>query len=118
MILSSGEIGGSGSFLLVAFALDHFHRRHLRQRDVAAGGNRAERVFHAADFRFPDGFAEPDGEALDFQPAPARREEMAKFVDKDEQVEEQQHFENDKNNFHNMHNRHSRAKSEREYNRK
>jgi len=41
---------------------------------------------------FPNRFAEPDGEALDLQPAPARREKMTEFVDADEQVEQQHHF--------------------------
>jgi hypothetical protein len=36
-------------------------------------------------------------------------------VDKDQQIEEQEHFQDDKNDFHNMHNRQYRAKSEREY---
>ena len=79
----------------VGLALNGFHRRHLRQRDVAAERNRAEGVFHAVEFFLPDGFAEPDGEALHFQAAPARREEMSEFMHPDNEVEQQHHFQRD-----------------------
>ena len=76
----------------IRLAFDGFHRGHLRQRDVAAGGNPAEGVFDVADFLLPDGLAEPDGEAVHLQTAPLGGEEMAQLVNTDEQVEQQHHF--------------------------
>ena len=73
-------------------ALDGLHRRHLRQRDIAAGGDGAENVFDAVDFFRPERLAEPDGELVDLQAAPARGEKMAELVDDDQDVEEQYHF--------------------------
>ena len=86
----------SGAF---AFAFNRLHRRHLGQRDIAPRGNCPQRIFDPADLLFPNRFPKPNGEPVNFQPAPPRRQEMAQLMDKNQQVEEQQHFENDKNDF-------------------
>ena len=77
-------------------ALDGFHRGHLRQRNVAACRNPAERVFDAVNILFPNRFAEPNGETFDFQAAPARREEMSQLMHADDEIENQHDFERDK----------------------
>ena len=92
-IFCQGEAGGSSSRGRLALALDGFHRRHLRQRDVAAGGDRAEHVLDAVDFFRPERLAEPDGEFVDLQPAPFRGEEMAELMDDDQDVKEEDDFE-------------------------
>ena len=74
------------------FALDSFHRRHLGQRDVAAGGDGAEDVLDAIDFLGPKRLAEPDGELVDFEAAPFGGEEVAELVDDDEDVKEENDF--------------------------
>ncbi len=76
----------------LAFALDGFHGRHLRQGDVAAGGDGAEDVFDAVDFAGPERMAEPDGEFVDLEPAPFGGEEVAELMDDDEDVEEGDDF--------------------------
>ena len=60
-------------------------------------------IFNAIDFLFPDRFAKPDGKALDFQAAPFRRQEMPQLVNRNEQVEEQHHFQRDENISQNRH---------------
>ena len=100
MILSSGVIGGSGCVVFFA-AFQRFHRRHLRQRDEAAGGNPAEAVLHAVDFLFPDRLAEPDLETVDLQAAPFRRPEVAEFVNEDDDVENRQHDGNQQDHLEN-----------------
>src|SRR5437764_12798690 len=87
----------------VAFALDGFHSGHLWQRDVTTRGDGAKGIFDAVDFRFPNWLAEPDGESVDFQPAPARGKKVPQFMHKNQQVEEQQHFQDDKYYFQNRH---------------
>ena len=87
----------------LGLALDAFHRGHLRQRNVAAERDGVEDVFDVADFLFPQRGAKPDGEALHFQPAPARGEKMAQLVNANEQVEEQHHFKRNQDIMQNCH---------------
>src|SRR5947209_8077282 len=83
----------------VALAFDDLHRRHLRERDVASGGNAPQNIFDAVKLLFPDWLAEPDGEPLHFQSPPARGQEMAQLMHKNQQIKQRQHFEDDKDNF-------------------
>jgi hypothetical protein len=77
----------------IGLALNGFHGRHLRQGDVATGGNGAKEILDAIDFLGPERFAEPDGEFIDLEAAPFGGEEMAEFVDDDEDVKEKDDFE-------------------------
>ena len=61
--------------------------------------NRPEAVFHPADFLTPDWLAEPDSEFLDYQSAPACREKVPQFVDHNQEVKNQNHFEADEDKF-------------------
>ena len=88
--------GGRGREFLagrVGLALDGLHGRHLRQRDVTAGGNGAEDVIDAVDFLRPERLAEPDGKLIDPEPAPFRGEEMAQLVDDDQDVKKEDDLE-------------------------
>ena len=83
--------GGDGwqGFFGVDIAFDGLHGGHLGEGDEAAGGDAAEAVLDAVDGFFPEGFAEPDLEAVDVEAAPAGGEEVAPFVDEDHQIEHQ-----------------------------
>ena len=85
---------GGGEFLAgrFGFAFDGFHGGHLREGDVTAAGDGAEDVFDAVDFLRPKRLAEPDGELVDLEAAPFGGEEVAEFVDDDEDVKEQDDF--------------------------
>ena len=48
------------------------------------------------DSLFPKRFAEPHAKFFDIEPAPARRQKMAKLMHNDEQIEKDDDFENDK----------------------
>jgi hypothetical protein len=71
----------------------------LRQRYVTTRRNASEGILNSINPGLPDGFAEPNGEAVYLQPAPSRSHEMTKFVDKNEQVEEQKHFKKNESYF-------------------
>ena len=103
MILSRAESWRQGLARAFALAFDGFHRGHLRQGDVAAGGDAAEGVFDAVDLGLPDRLAEPDGEAVNLQAAPARGQEVAELMHEDEQVEKRQHFQRNQDRFQNGH---------------
>ncbi len=60
-------------------------------------GSEPNEYCDAVDRLLPKRFAEPDAEFFDHQPAPARGEEMAQFMDHDEEVKEDDDLEKDKN---------------------
>src|SRR5206468_3105605 len=86
-----------------ALPFNGFHRSHLRKRDIPTSRNCPQGVFHSFDFGFPDWFPEPNGKSINFKAPPARGEEMAQLMDKNQQVEQQQHFQDDKDDFQNRH---------------
>jgi hypothetical protein len=47
----------------------------------------------------PDRFSKPDAEALDVQPAPFRREEVAQLVDDDEQIKDEDDLKKNADDF-------------------
>src|SRR5262249_30326614 len=96
--------GGQLVGALGGFPLDGFHGGHLGQGDITAGRDRAQAIGDAVDFLLPDRFSEPDGEAIDLQTPPAGGDEMAQFVDEDQQIEEEQDLDQNEQYFQCLHN--------------
>jgi hypothetical protein len=67
----------------------------LREFYEAAGGNAPERKPHVADFAPPNGFAEPDPEFIHDEASPAGGQEVAKLMDYDEKVEDEDDLNSD-----------------------
>ncbi len=91
--LLPGRGGRQFLFGRLRLAFDGVRVGHLRQRDITACRYGAEDVVDAVDLPGPERLAEPDGEFIDLQAAPFGGEEMAQFVDDDEDVEERDDFE-------------------------
>ena len=87
--------GRQGRFAFLGVAFDRLHGGELREFDKAAGGNAAEGIPDAAKLFAPDRLAKPDAEFIHDQPAPARGEKVAQFVDHNQEVKNEKDLQDD-----------------------
>ena len=70
------------------------HRSHLRQGYKTSGRNPPQPPLHAVNRFFPDGTAKPDLKPVHIQTTPAGSEKMTKFMNKNHEVKQHHHAEN------------------------
>ena len=76
--------------------LERFHRRELRNCDVAACWNAAKTVFDAIDLLAPDWLTKPDGKFFHNQSAPPGSQKVSQLMNENEQVEEEDNLQANK----------------------
>ena len=91
-----GKGGGVAGGVIALYFL-HAFGIELGQRDVAADGKEADFVGDAVDLFLEQGGAHSNGEGVDLEAAFAGDDEVAPFVNKNGDAEEEEHHKNNIN---------------------